>query len=210
MKSLSTIILIAIMSVQLSATSAEVMFTKDIAVNETFALPVGNYLEWETAQELNTKHFVVERSVDGISYEQLGEVVESTGNELKGESYSYLDINAKKGNNFYRLKIVSVSGQESYSKVYSQNRTTENDIVLTGVSAIEVTDIIKVGYTCTKGLELEYTLLNTQGKVIENDVILAEKDANEFVLSLNSFPAGQYILKFENGKEVDEIVIQKI
>ncbi len=210
MKSLTTLILLALFSYQGFATSAMVVFKKGIQVNETFALQIGNYLEWETSQEKNTNYFVVERSIDGKVFTQVGEKIQSEGSEFIGNSYSFLDVKAIKGNNFYRLKLVSSSGDVSYSTVYEQNRTLSNDIVLEKISDFEVEDLIKVEYTCTKDLEFEYTLLNAQGEVIENDWIIAEKDANEFVLSLKSFSAGQYFLKFENGDEIEEVVLQKI
>jgi len=79
----------------------------------------GVLLEWETAQELNTSHFVLERSANGVDFEEIGEV-QAQGNSNNSLSYNYLDaeVNSyREGLFYYRLKSVDLDKSYQYSKV---------------------------------------------------------------------------------------------
>jgi trimeric autotransporter adhesin len=78
-------------------------------------------LQWETTNEINASHFIVERSLDGNNFAGIGTVA-AAGNTNNTTSYSLTDINAGLQQTaiiYYRLKIVSSNGQYSYSKVIS-------------------------------------------------------------------------------------------
>jgi len=74
-----------------------------------------NYIRWQTATERNSKHFVVERSYDGINFIQLG-TVQGNGNSLVFNSYEFADKGAGFGNNYYRLKQIDHDGTFEYFK----------------------------------------------------------------------------------------------
>ncbi|MDR0792403.1 MAG: T9SS type A sorting domain-containing protein [Chitinophagaceae bacterium] len=66
----------------------------------------------------NDKHFIVQHSTDGITWQAIGMVnsffLTGTGN---GHTYSYTDKNLLPGNNFYRLQQVDISGSAELSSV---------------------------------------------------------------------------------------------
>lgn len=75
----------------------------------------GVELNWETASEINTSGFTVERSEDGHNFSSVGSVPARNGN---GGTYQYEDHIAAPGNTvYYRLKTVDKDGSFSYSKV---------------------------------------------------------------------------------------------
>ncbi|MFM7022507.1 MAG: hypothetical protein ACKOXB_05975 [Flavobacteriales bacterium] len=59
--------------------------------------------EWQTASEINADYFVVERSIDGLLYDFLGDVPAS-GNSSTLKNYEFMDSLAYPGVNYYRLK----------------------------------------------------------------------------------------------------------
>jgi Secretion system C-terminal sorting domain len=73
-------------------------------------------VKWETAQEINNSHYIIERSTDGISFSSVGQV---KGNENSNVivAYNFLDVNAPTVNLYYRLKQVDVDGTFTYSDV---------------------------------------------------------------------------------------------
>ena len=73
-------------------------------------------LEWATASELNNDRFEVERSLDGINYEYIGEV-EGNGTTDLQVVYQFIDIAPRQGLNYYRLKQVDYDGAFEYSDV---------------------------------------------------------------------------------------------
>jgi|GEM_PF-3205775 len=74
-------------------------------------------LDWTTANEHKSVGFYLERSTDGINFEELI-FVPSKGNG-QPNSYGYTDVTANAGKNFYRLKQTHIDGGFEYSKIIS-------------------------------------------------------------------------------------------
>lgn len=75
----------------------------------------GIELSWETLQETNNRHFVIERSNDGLQFESLG-MVPGEGHASSPRQYAFQDHPSKGGSYFYRLKQVDYSGEHTYSQ----------------------------------------------------------------------------------------------
>ncbi|MEO5889540.1 MAG: T9SS type A sorting domain-containing protein [Ferruginibacter sp.] len=73
-------------------------------------------VEWKVENEINLWKYDVEKSIDGIIFTKAGTVnVSGTSNEYN--RYSWLDVNAVQGNNFYRIKTYERSGEIRYSSI---------------------------------------------------------------------------------------------
>ncbi len=66
-------------------------------------------LYWTTLQEANTKHFIIERSLDGINFVAIAQVY-AAGNSSVEKKYNYLDELPKMGINYYRVRLVNEDG----------------------------------------------------------------------------------------------------
>lgn len=66
-------------------------------------------LEWVTATEFDSEHFIVQRSHDGTNWFNIGNIYASGYSDMLKE-YSFLDTHPIKGDNYYRLIEVSGSG----------------------------------------------------------------------------------------------------
>jgi hypothetical protein len=73
-------------------------------------------LDWATATEVDNDHFVVQRSWDGTTFEDV-ERVEGAGNSVSTLFYSSTDQRPRNGLNYYRLKQVDIDGTTDYSDV---------------------------------------------------------------------------------------------
>ncbi len=85
-------------------------------------------LTWTTANEVNTSHFVIERSADGTNYESIGQV--TSLNISTGGNYNFADQFPKTGVSYYRLKQVDADGKYEYSKVLTVKRTISDMITI--------------------------------------------------------------------------------
>ncbi len=80
-------------------------------------------LQWTTAQELNTSHFEIERSIDGREFSKIGTV--KANSTTQSNTYKFSDAVAPNsplwgaGGLFYRLKMVDKDGQFTYSPIRS-------------------------------------------------------------------------------------------
>ncbi len=114
-----------------NSNSATCSFT--ITVNSTIPVELmsfkaqntegGNLLIWQTATELNSSHYDIERSADGKNFEKIGE----TKAQGKAANYNYLDNSplpifsgsAISTTTYYRLKINDLDGKIDYSNTVS-------------------------------------------------------------------------------------------
>lgn len=84
-------------------------------------------IDWQSSHESNASHYVVERSLDAVAWEALGDVT-AAGNSNSPVAYHYTDRMPLSGKSMYRLRSVDVDGE------YTQS----------GVETVIVDDYIKV------------------------------------------------------------------
>ncbi|MFP5043030.1 T9SS type A sorting domain-containing protein [Parasediminibacterium sp. JCM 36343] len=89
---------------------------KDIAIN------------WQTATELNTSHFIIQHSINGTSFTEIG-TIKAVGSGAN--SYKFTDNNPAVGINYYRLQGIDKDGSSSYSKVVSVNFVSTLSLTIT-------------------------------------------------------------------------------
>jgi hypothetical protein len=167
---------------------------------------IGNMLHWKTSKEKNVQHYVVQKSVDGINYFDVGEkIMPSTASKIK--SYNFLDIKASM-KVYYRLKIVELK-KEVFTETILATRKVANEITFTNLLTPEVKDFLKLEYGSLFEKPVQYQLIDANGKLISYDILVTQKGFNTFILSLKDKPKGTYKLKFINGQEIDEVLIVK-
>lgn len=72
------------------------------------------HLKWATASEVNTRHFVIERSRDGMLFEPMG-TVPAAGNSSSIQTYTYTDTPPYQGTIYYRLQQTDLDDSHRYS-----------------------------------------------------------------------------------------------
>ena len=90
----------------------------------------GIQLIWETANELNNDYFIVQRSANGRSFENIGEI-QGFGTTTEIKSYDFFDFSSNNGTNYYRLKQVDFDGKFEYSDLITieiEKQSTSIDI----------------------------------------------------------------------------------
>lgn len=76
-------------------------------------------LNWSTATEINNDYFLVQRSTDALSFDDIA-TVNGHGNSNRVIQYEHIDYNAAAQGHkvlYYRLKQVDFNGQYTYSEV---------------------------------------------------------------------------------------------
>lgn len=73
-------------------------------------------LNWKTYSENNSRSFIIERSIDGNTFDSIG-FVSSLGVDGKGASYSFTDTRVALAKNYYRLREVSLDNTYHFSTI---------------------------------------------------------------------------------------------
>jgi hypothetical protein len=111
-------------------------FTATEQKNETVSVA------WEVSQQINDKGYYVERSADGINWNQLG-FVASSGNSEGTAQYFFTDESPASGKNYYRISEVDMDGKENYSEIRTAN-IDNNSATTVSVWPNPATDVIHV------------------------------------------------------------------
>ncbi len=73
-------------------------------------------LKWTASQETGGVKYVIQRSDDGRNFKDINTII-ANKNGKPSNSYSYEDLEPTGGNKYYRLKIIEVAGNTTYSPV---------------------------------------------------------------------------------------------
>ena len=89
--------------------------------------------EWVTTSEINVKHFVVEKSYDGVTFNDAATVF-ANGNMNSKMSYSATDdiANTNTPVIYYRLRSVDIDGKTTYSavRIIRLSKQTDNTVTI--------------------------------------------------------------------------------
>lgn len=104
-------------------------FSGDICISGTLPVTLTSFeaipdedrsvrLTWQTASEENFQFFGVERSPDARNFEEIARIAATkAGQEHK--SYIHIDSNPLAGRNYYRLRLVDLTGESELSRLIS-------------------------------------------------------------------------------------------
>ena len=88
-----------------------------------------NIIEWETASEINSSHFILQHSTDGINWNPVA-TLPGAGNTTQIQRYHTQHYNVEKLTNYYRLDQFDFDGEyKQYDVISIDNRTTEKKIM---------------------------------------------------------------------------------
>lgn len=142
------------------------------------------FLEWRTANEVNSSYFDIERSTDAKAWISIGQI-RSAGESSIERAYYFNDADPADGTNYYRLKMVDLDMSISYSHIQSINFGNFQARFLYPNPA---TDRIRINKSA--GLQ-NVKILSLQGRTVKEVTITN----NQHDLSLNDVPAGIYLLE---------------
>jgi uncharacterized repeat protein (TIGR01451 family) len=149
-----------------------------------------DHLYWNTANEVNTKWFEIERSTDSRKFSRVG-YVHARG----GGNGEYNFTTESTGNTtYYRLKTVDVDGAFQYSNIIVIKGESKAAIVLANNP---VTDKLVITILSSSLANTEAKLINSAGVVVRSFVL---KGTGTQIIAID-FPSGVYYLRTLMGSE---------
>jgi PQQ-dependent dehydrogenase (s-GDH family) len=167
-------------------------------------------LTWTTATELNTKNYVIERSIDGTNYEPIGTVA-AIGNSNNSNNYSYADLDASKQPAvllYYRLKIYDNDDSYAYSNIVTVSLATIAGKVI--VTPNPTAGITKVTLTAAFAGKGTWQIVDNSGRIVLQNTIQLQSGNNNITINASKIAAGLYYLNV-SGPGIDQKVkLQKL
>jgi len=164
-------------------------------------------LQWKTANELNTAHFIIERSTDASNFVAIGKVI-SKGSATTETPYAYTDVDAgiqPTTTLYYRLKVVDNNGQYSYSKVVSII-LTKNINVFLFPNPVKHTLNIQINGSVSSPIVMQVSDMN--GRIVHVERRTISSSAATVTLDVKQWKPQVYVLKIFNSKN-EVITTQK-
>ena len=152
-------------------------------------------INWTTVSEINNKYFTVQRSNDGVTFEDIAKIAGSE-NSVSKQSYQLIDSTPLNGVSYYRLKQTDVDGKETYSSIISVNiSSSESELTAFPNPTISYLNL-KISNASLKSLN--YLIYNLEGKLIFQQPI---KD-NLTTINTSTLISGTYILRVTKGNSL--------
>lgn len=152
-------------------------------------------LNWTTLQEINSKQFIIERSLDGTKWNELSRVAAAGISSVK-LNYNETDNSPAKGINYYRLKLVDLNGRFEYSKVRIVYFSSSANILLAPNPAKGKTYIYLPG----NASPVSISIFNMNGQLVQS--ISSKGEAIQ--LNVTGLASGIYSVRI-NGKNINDV-----
>lgn len=161
-------------------------------------------LHWSTASEINNKKFVIERTIDFLTWEPIGDVT-GAGNSSITNYYSFRDYAPLNGVSYYRLRQVDFDGTFSYSLAVAIE-TRENH---SPVSITISPNPFDGALTITSNVldeNMDITIHDVLGRILYQ---ISQKTDNGMVSIQPELPGGTYIITVQTDSIVQQSKIVK-
>lgn len=164
-------------------------------------------LQWETAYEMQTAAFDIERSLNGVDFVKIGSIAAGTAT-----AYSYVDSDPGSGTaSFYRLKILDTDGKFTYSPIVSVKRSVSkiaNGYLVYPNPATESYLYIKPLIPDNKEV-LQIAVVDLGGRIwYTHKLTAANLNNGRFKVPIRELPHGVYVLQI-SGKNGEQVQVTK-
>jgi hypothetical protein len=154
-------------------------------------------LTWNALSESNMALHEIQRSTNGSSFTSIGTI--TAQNSSVAYKYNFLDAAPTKGNNFYRLRSVSQSGEVTYSNILRLNMgagktdmTIISNPVRSGLVNLQLSNMTKGKYAIN--------VFSNMGQQIANKSLdLSDGSSTELITLPSNVARGIYFVQLSNG-----------
>lgn len=153
-------------------------------------------IDWATASETNNKLFTVQKSTNGIDWQDLTDLP-GAGNSTSNLYYSAIDENPTKGVSYYRLLQTDFDGLFKTSGSVAVNIDVESKNLV--ITPNPVNRTVTVSFNSVTGGISNIGISDLTGRIVGNEQVSMSKGANTFTLNTSTYPNGMYYVMVNNG-----------
>jgi Secretion system C-terminal sorting domain len=162
-------------------------------------------LSWKTLSELNSRHFEIERSIDGINFTQIG-TKQAAGNSVTEINYTHFDPSMSVSVYYYRLKMVDIDGRSNYSNIAMVRKT--GGIKVIRMFPNPAVNKVSLEFSNAKG-NYYITLYNQAGQEVYSKRTVVDFAVQYVDLERGNLTAGSYIINIRNT-DTNEKYVQSV
>ena len=149
-------------------------------------------LNWKTASEENSSHFIVETSLNGGAWTNIANIP-AAGNSSSEKSYSFT-YNNTSPQSFYRLAQYDHDGSVHYSGVLRASCSMK-EFITAWPDPVE--DKLFVSVNTTRSSKAIIGIYNNSGALIKKHQVVLFPGTTQVIIDINNIPAGMYHVNVE-------------
>lgn len=155
-------------------------------------------LFWKTETEINHSHFLVQRSADGRTFEDI-ELVDSAGESSTTQKYDTVDDRPLPGISYYRIKSIDRDDSFEYTEVRSVRNegTADEHIKLYPNPAKYDVNLVVTTEQIYDGV---IRIFDLRGKKVKERAVRVQRGFNKFNLSVEALANGNYMVALVKGR----------
>lgn len=167
-------------------------------------------LRWQTATEIGNDYFLIQKSVDGRKFEDVGSV-KGNGDSKVLIDYYFTDTKPYAGISYYRLKQVDFDGNFEYSSlvvILNESKQTFESSVYPNPVTIDNFNLVLE--TSDLQTPIRIQIISLEGKRWSDELLNVEENQAVYQIDVNrDMPAGIYLLFTTQGNNsnVKRIVV---
>jgi hypothetical protein len=164
-------------------------------------------LKWLTIIETNNRSFEIERSINGIDFQLIGQK-DGAGNSNQIRNYTFLDNNPPSGLVYYRLQQVDFDGNKMMTNLVKV-RITDPNAQEFKLYPTPATSVLNLDMPLAQAQKVKVIFKNLQGEMVKSEVLNLSAGFSQSVLPLNDLHAGTYIVEIYTQAKVYNTKIVK-
>ncbi len=162
--------------------------------------PAGVQLEWQTATEVNSDYFEIERSLDARSWQAVG-LVQAGGNRENVSSYSFVDSYEPFGTVYYRLRQVDFDGSFSFSSILEVTPYSDHKALWSVFPNPTNGEVNLIPELDPSHRAERVAVVDLRGKVL-HEVINPQWSNNRHSIDLGNISPGVYLIQVESEEGI--------
>ena len=159
-----------------------------------------NLLQWKTASEINSSHFIIQRSADGINFVNIGTET-AAGYSSAVRSYSYTDYTLHSTINYYRLIMVDKDNSKEYSNIVYIKQGVTNDMEILAARISVSNRSLAVTVAADENQKALLSVIDNTGKILFNEPVTLQKGMNFLDRTIQHAAQGIYYVRLQTGAQ---------
>ncbi len=155
-------------------------------------------VKWVTTGEINSSHYLVERSTDGRQFESITRIASNNSANLQS-TYGYTDMLPGSGTLYYRLAMVDADGSIAYSKIVSINIKNVKSFVIGNVKVSASASNVRINVSTPTSQLLSFAIADVSGRIVTVKNVQLQAGSNNIVTDIPAINKGIYYVKIQSA-----------
>ncbi|MCB0516331.1 MAG: T9SS type A sorting domain-containing protein [Chitinophagales bacterium] len=166
-------------------------------------------VSWATASEENSAYFIVERSLDGVNFSEVGRV-NAAGDSHSVLAYAFVDETVNNCETYYyRLTEVDTFGEAVIIGNAQSIRTAHTNCMSVSIAPIPATSELNVTLNSGTSSDVSITIYDVLGRVLQQQNEVAVEGTNIYIVEVEDLAVGAYFVTVKSGASVETMKFVK-